>query len=81
MAVTPAELVRVAPGSDVQAVDPVGAGDAFASVVLLGLLHDWPLKTALERAQHFASRIVGRQGATVDDPAFYAEFSEAWGRA
>ena len=79
MAVTRDDVIRVAPERDVQVVDPVGAGDAFASVLLLAVLEDWPLHDALARAQAFASRIVGRQGATVDDPAFYAGFVDAWG--
>ena len=32
----------------------------------------------LERAQSFASRIVGRRGATVGDPDFYGPFIESW---
>ena len=81
MAVTSADLVRVAPEGGVKVVDPVGAGDAFASVLVLGLLRGWALRDTLARAQAFASEVVGRQGATVDDPAFYARFIDAWGLA
>lgn len=70
---------RVAPGDASPVVDSVGAGDAFASVMLLGLLEEWPVETALERAQAFASAVVGVRGATVNDPAFYAPFRGAWG--
>lgn len=80
LVVTPDERFRVEPEAGVTVVDPVGAGDAFASIVLLGLIRQWPLRTAIERAQAFASRIVGHQGATVDDPAFYVPFREAWGQ-
>ncbi|MGD9356142.1 MAG: carbohydrate kinase [Chromatiales bacterium] len=66
------------PESDVPVVDTVGAGDAFASVILLGLAKGWPLQQMLERAQSFASQIVGRRGATVSDPAFYNPFIESW---
>jgi fructokinase len=62
----------------VPVVDTVGAGDAFASVILLGLAKGWPLQQMLERAQSFASQIVGRRGATVSDPAFYNPFIESW---
>ncbi|MBK1701438.1 carbohydrate kinase family protein [Thiococcus pfennigii] len=72
-------LTRVAPRSQVTVVDAVGAGDAFASVLILGLLADWPLAPTLERAQAFASAIVGRRGATIRDRDFYAPFLEAWG--
>jgi fructokinase len=73
------EHCRVAPAESVQVVDAVGAGDGFASVLILSLLHGWPLQQSLERAQSFASAMVGRRGATVDDPAFYAGFAQQWG--
>ncbi|MCF7992502.1 MAG: carbohydrate kinase [Thiohalocapsa sp.] len=69
----------VAPGAEVEVIDAVGAGDGFASVLILGLLRGWPLPETLERAQTFASAIVGRRGATVDDDAFYRGFAERWG--
>jgi fructokinase len=62
------------PASDVQIVDTVGAGDALASVIILGLLRRWPLQLTLDRAQSFASAIVGQRGATVRDRAFYEPF-------
>lgn len=70
-------FVSVAP-SPVAVVDTVGAGDAFAALLLLGMLEQWPLKTALERAQAFAGALVGRRGATVDDASFYAGFAAQW---
>ena len=45
---------------------------------ILGLLSDWPLDLTLQRAQTFASHIVGRRGATVGDAAFYQRFIEEW---
>ncbi|MEJ2329533.1 MAG: carbohydrate kinase [Gammaproteobacteria bacterium] len=72
------EHVSARPEADIAIVDTVGAGDAFASVILLGLAEGWPLRQMLERAQSFASRIVGRRGATVSDPAFYRPFIESW---
>ena len=59
-------------------VDPVGAGDAFASVTVIGLLHGWLPAVMLERAHAFAGRIVGRRGATLDDPAEYARIVATW---
>jgi len=77
--VTPgAAPVRVHPGRSVQVVDTVGAGDAFASVMLLGLLKAWPLAVTAGRAQDFASRMVGQRGATVNDMGFYHEVMAAW---
>lgn len=69
---------RVAPHRSDSVVDTVGAGDAFASVIIVGLLRDWPLHETLERAQTFASRIVGQRGATVADPSFYRLLADAW---
>jgi fructokinase len=68
--------VRPQPAQNV--VDTVGAGDAFASVFMLGLLTGWPLALTLERAQAFASAIVGQRGATVSTPDFYAGFADDW---
>ena len=76
--VTAGDSIRVAPRSSGARVDTVGAGDAFASVVLLGLLEGWPATTTLERAQDFASGVVGLRGATVDDRDFYARYVDAW---
>jgi fructokinase len=59
-------------------IDAVGAGDAFASVFLLGLLREWDLDACLERAQSFASALLGVRGATVSDPGFYQRFLDAW---
>lgn len=47
--------VRVDP---VEAVDPVGAGDAFSGGLLSGLLDDLSLESALVRAQQVARRCV-----------------------
>ncbi len=72
------EQVSVEPERQTPVVDCVGAGDAFAAVMLLGILEDWPLAESMTRAQAFASALVGRRGATVDDPAFYRCFVDAW---
>jgi fructokinase len=66
------------PAADVTVVDTVGAGDAFASVIILGLIQGWPLPLTAERAQDFATAIVGNRGATVSDPDFYRAFLDAW---
>lgn len=59
-------------------VDTVGAGDAFTSVLLLGLHRGWPLSMILERAQRFASAVVGQRGATNRERRFYQPFLDAW---
>jgi fructokinase len=72
------DCLHVEPLDDIEVVDTVGAGDAFASVLMLGLAHHWPLQTTLERAQTFASAIVGQRGATVAQRSFYQPFIEKW---
>ena len=69
---------EIRPEADIQIVDTVGAGDAFASVMILGLSLAWPLEVMLQRAQAFASALVGRRGATVADKGFYRSFIDDW---
>jgi fructokinase len=72
-------LCRARPGQVTAIADTVGAGDALAAIMVLGLSRGWPLQTSLDRAQLFASAIVGQTGATVSDPAFYAAFARDFG--
>jgi len=72
------QWLTVKPAVNLPLVDTVGAGDAFAAVLLLGFNKGWPLATTLERAQAFAGAIVGRRGATVNDRAFYSAFRRQW---
>jgi fructokinase len=72
------EELPVVPAVQEEFVDTVGAGDAFTSVMTLGLLRNWPLPLVLERAQAFASAIVGIRGATISDPEFYKPFIDQW---
>lgn len=58
--------------------DTVGAGDAFSSVVILGLLGQWPWPVTLERALGFAGAVVGLRGATTEDRNFYEPFKANW---
>jgi len=72
------ERIASRPPPATRVVDTVGAGDALASVMALGLLLNWPLDVCLERGLSFASAIVGRRGATVSEPLFYAPFVHDW---
>lgn len=69
---------RPVPPSAAQVVDTVGAGDAFAAVVLLGLAHRWAWPLILERAQQLAAAVVSLRGATTTDRGFYEPFRRAW---
>jgi len=72
------EHFRVQPEKNIEVVDTVGAGDAFASIIILGLHHQWTLDITLQRAQLFASKMVGNRGATVKDADFYQFFINLW---
>jgi fructokinase len=72
------EYATVQPVKTDAVVDTVGAGDAFTSVLILGLYQQWPLQTVLSRAQEFASLMVARQGATVHDRSFYQVKINDW---
>ncbi len=61
-----------------EVVDTVGAGDAFSSVVIFGLMRGWPWPLILDRAQFFAAAVVGLQGATTRDRSFYEPLFENW---
>ncbi len=79
LARTEDQSLEIAPAAGIHVVDAVGAGDAFASVLILGLSLDWALSDILDRAQTFASAVVGVRGATIQDPAFYRPFHQTWG--
>jgi len=52
-------------------VDTIGAGDAFASVCLLGISRGWDLTSTLRKASLFAGRVCQLKGATTNNTAFY----------
>lgn len=68
----------IQPESEVTVVDTIGAGDAFCSILILGLLREWDVPTILSRAQDFASAVVGIRGAVSTDEHFYQQFEQAW---
>jgi len=68
----------VEPSALIEVVDTVGAGDAFSSVLLLGIMQDWPIQLSLDRAQEFASEVVGQRGATIKDQDFYQTIFDRW---
>jgi len=72
------ERFETRPNPGIKVRDTVGAGDAMASVVILGLLHGWGLKQSLDRGQELASAIVCYRGATVPESSFYRKYMRAW---
>jgi fructokinase len=71
-------VLRPDPVPAPQVVDTVGAGDAFSSVVIAGQARGWPWPLILDRAQAFASAIVGLRGATTTDTDFYNAIVQDW---
>ena len=59
-------------------VDTVGAGDAFSSVTILGLLKKWPTEVISQRAMTFASSVCELRGATTTDHSFYKNNLALW---
>ncbi|MDQ6950864.1 MAG: PfkB family carbohydrate kinase [Mariprofundales bacterium] len=78
IATATANRVSVVPESASSVVDTVGAGDSFCSVLVAGRLLGWPLKLSMQRAQAFASAVVGIRGATSQNKDFYHHFICDW---
>jgi fructokinase len=72
------QFAEVEPSEATHIADTVGAGDAFAAVMIAGILHAWPLAETLQRAQLFASLIVGQRGAIAFDRALYESLVNDW---
>ena len=70
--------LAVKPSGSVSVVDTVGAGDAFSSVLLLGIIYAWPLQLTLDRAQEFASAVVSQRGAISQDRTMYESILNRW---
>ena len=68
----------VAAAPNTKVVDTVGAGDAFAAVLILGELAGWDIATSLARAGALAGAVCGLRGATTDDRSFYHRFLHDW---
>jgi fructokinase len=52
-------------------VDTVGAGDAYSSILALGIIKGWEPARILSMASMFASRICEIRGAIPESPEFY----------
>ncbi|WP_025274692.1 sugar kinase [Haloglycomyces albus] len=59
---------RFVPALDVDVVEPVGAGDAFASGVLSAVLAEAPASAWLQMGHYMASLALSRTGDIVTDP-------------
>ncbi|MDF1582554.1 MAG: carbohydrate kinase [Methyloprofundus sp.] len=70
------EFFNIKPQPVDNIVDTVGAGDAFSAVFIHGLLSGWSVPDILNRAQAFASKVIGLRGASSLDLAFYQDFQK-----
>lgn len=59
-------------------VDTVGAGDAFTSILIVGLVQRWPASLTFKRASYFAAAVCGLRGAVAADPNFYQQWATQW---
>ncbi|HEY9053151.1 MAG TPA: PfkB family carbohydrate kinase, partial [Gammaproteobacteria bacterium] len=61
-----------------QLIDTVGAGDAFSSIIVTGILQQWPVEIMLERALQFAALICAQPGATAINHGMYDQLKTQW---
>jgi fructokinase len=54
--------------------DTVGAGDAFAAMMCLGIVKGWSVKLLHERASAFSAAVCGIDGALPPDNSFYDQY-------
>lgn len=59
-------------------VDTVGAGDAFSSVTILGLLRGWEQAVSLKRALAFSAHLCEVRGAVLPDISSYQGWLAEW---
>ena len=62
------------PTEAITVIDSVGAGDAYAAMLVAGLLKKWQPEKILYRASLFASRVCEIKGAIPDSASFYEPF-------
>ena len=72
------EALHQAPQPVTDIKDTVGAGDAFAAVMILSFLRGWDLRDGLSRAVEFAAQVCRVQGALVRDKSMFEEFRNKW---
>lgn len=72
------QLVRAQTHKVRNMVNPVGAGDAFTAVMILGFLRHWSLSDSLQRAQQFAAKICETKAAISEDKSLYQDLLQQW---
>ncbi|MBQ9010935.1 MAG: carbohydrate kinase family protein [Clostridia bacterium] len=68
--------IRPVPGvPHVRVMDTIGAGDAHAGAILLGLSRGWPLTRSVELANRVSALVVAQEGAVLRNCQILAESS------
>ena len=73
---TKQEVFHVGPEKISKMVDSVGAGDAYAAMLVAGILRQWHPDTIIHRASLFASQICTIEGAIPESSSFYKPFTD-----
>ncbi len=60
--------------AEINLVDTVGAGDAFAAMFIFGWQSNWPIQKTLAVANQFAMAICGVRGAVAESLDFYTAY-------
>ncbi len=76
--VTQDNVIRSQPVKVNNMQDTVGAGDAFSSVCMLGVIHGWEYALILERATEFAAKICEQRGASSRNMDLYDFYKGQW---
>ncbi|MDH5511140.1 MAG: PfkB family carbohydrate kinase [Nitrospinota bacterium] len=59
--------------------DTTGCGDAFAAVIIAGMIKGWSIELTVDRANALAGAVSGIKGAVTEDKAFYTSKAKEWG--
>ena len=76
--ITQDDVIQSRPVAVSRMQDTVGAGDAFSSVCMLGMIENWDDVITLERASEFAAKICEQRGATSRNTALYDFYKGQW---
>jgi len=68
-----------APSPQIDVVDTVGAGDAYAAMLAIGCLRRWPSEKTLDLCTRIAGRMCTIEGAVPPNGGFYADLVREMG--
>jgi len=60
-------------------VDTIGCGDAFAAVIIAGMMKGWSIELTVDRANEFAGAVSSIKGAVTERKEFYTVKASEWG--